>query len=307
MKLASAAVVLISFYYLGRTLYQYGIRVDPAILGASLTTILFAVVLVHYTGFVLMSWAWHLVLRFLGNRITLTECFYIIAKTQLAKYIPGNVFHYAGRHVLGAQIGVSQGDLITSVLYESVWYAFASILMGTGSLLLYSHAGFAWHTSLLAAGAVGGAFLFSAYVVVYLNKIKNLSVLSSANFFRFLRLSLFSISIYSLMLVLYSLVFWALGRQITLQEISFFPFAAAYCLSWVIGFITPGAPGGLGVREAVMVAVLSGSMEKPDILALAVIFRLATIIAEVLLFITTLFMPAGRGIEPAETNNEKIP
>ena len=52
--------------------------------------------------------------------------------------------------------------------------------------------------------------------------------------------------------------------------------------SWIAGFVTPGAPGGLGVREAAMVFI-GGRGTSPDVLLLlAVLFRLVTFAGDVL-------------------------
>jgi uncharacterized membrane protein YbhN (UPF0104 family) len=64
------------------------------------------------------------------------------------------------------------------------------------------------------------------------------------------------------------------------------PFAA-WCgwlaLAWVVGYVTPGAPGGLGLREAVLVLGLSPVVGDAEAMAVALAYRLVTIVADALL------------------------
>ena len=46
--------------------------------------------------------------------------------------------------------------------------------------------------------------------------------------------------------------------------------------AWIAGFVTPGAPGGLGVREAVMVIVGGASASAEHLLMLGVLLRAVT-------------------------------
>ena len=53
--------------------------------------------------------------------------------------------------------------------------------------------------------------------------------------------------------------------------------------------MTPGAPGGLGVREAVLVTLLTGAVLGPsESLLVAVLLRAVTIAGDLLFFLTSL-------------------
>jgi uncharacterized membrane protein YbhN (UPF0104 family) len=66
-----------------------------------------------------------------------------------------------------------------------------------------------------------------------------------------------------LLLLLWAVVIWLLGALsllflakafapgITVSQVGLF--AAIFAISWLVGFFTPFAPGGLGVREGIMV------------------------------------------------------
>lgn len=64
--------------------------------------------------------------------------------------------------------------------------------------------------------------------------------------------------------------------------------AGAVALSWLAGFILPGASAGLGVREATLFLLLSGSMGDATSLALAVLLRVATTLGDGVFFLAAL-------------------
>jgi len=67
---------------------------------------------------------------------------------------------------------------------------------------------------------------------------------------------------------------------------------AAYAFSWVAGFLVPGAPGGLGVRESVLIFLLRDSVPAGDAVLGAVLFRIVTLLGDVLFFCTSLIPQA---------------
>ncbi len=57
---------------------------------------------------------------------------------------------------------------------------------------------------------------------------------------------------------------------------------AGFALAWTAGLVVPGAPGGIGVFEAVLLLRLSGSVPEAPLLAVALSYRLATTAADLL-------------------------
>ena len=64
-------------------------------------------------------------------------------------------------------------------------------------------------------------------------------------------------------------------------------FIGVNSIAWVAGFITPGASGGIGIREIVIVALLTPYITQPKALVLAIILRLVTICGDLLSFLIT--------------------
>ena len=74
----------------------------------------------------------------------------------------------------------------------------------------------------------------------------------------------------------------------------------AWSASWLAGYVAPGPPGGLGVREATLIFALSGWMGQPESIALSMAMRLASIAGDVTLWLVSL-TPAF-GVMAGETN-----
>jgi len=80
---------------------------------------------------------------------------------------------------------------------------------------------------------------------------------------------------------LYALVLFAIGAGfwLTAHALLGVPFddllvyAGAFSAAWVVGVVAVFAPGGLGVREAMLVAILHGRLGSADALVLAAVSR----------------------------------
>jgi uncharacterized membrane protein YbhN (UPF0104 family) len=59
-------------------------------------------------------------------------------------------------------------------------------------------------------------------------------------------------------------------------------YMAAFAIAWLAGLLAVYAPGGLGVREAVLVALLSGRIGAGNALVVAAASRLILILVDVL-------------------------
>jgi uncharacterized membrane protein YbhN (UPF0104 family) len=76
--------------------------------------------------------------------------------------------------------------------------------------------------------------------------------------------------------LLFGLAFWLMARalfDVPVDEI--LRYAGVFAAAWVAGFVVVIAPGGLGVREAVIVALLQGSLGEAEAIVLATASRIA--------------------------------
>ena len=83
--------------------------------------------------------------------------------------------------------------------------------------------------------------------------------------------------------LLYIICLCILGQPFTASL--FFQVGGLFILSWSIGFLTPGAPGGLGVREAIMLMFLNDVLSQNLLLTSAILYRIICIIGDCLVFL----------------------
>ena len=96
---------------------------------------------------------------------------------------------------------------------------------------------------------------------------------------------------FSIVLFFYACYFIGMGLicqilSVTMgfESLPFLLMTAIYASSWLIGYLMPGAPGGIGVREMVFILIGSPIIEQHHALVLIAAVRLISITAEVLLY-----------------------
>ena len=216
---------------------------------------------------VLLALAWRALLQGQGTAAGLRWSIRTHGVSQLSKYLPGNVMHLASRQLLGASAGVPHAVLARASLLELAGLASAGLLLSLPALPLVDDRLF-------------GGFTPAAGAVIMLLTLAAVRVIAGARTARVLGCHLLFLLVASLSFTTL-LVLLAPGAGGLLS----WPAACgAYAAAWLIGFVTPGAPAGLGVREAVLVMLLGGHAAEPDLLAAVVLSRAVTALGDTLFF-----------------------
>lgn len=230
--------------------------------------------------------------------ISKSNVIYIYCKTNLYKYLPGNIFHYIGRNQIAVEEGIDHLVLIYITFTEMVFLGIAGILT---SVIFAGDFTFEWIDKLnnkrvcfifVLAGAMVLIVLyrFNKTVkdtlnscVVQLRRIKTLTAI---------KLALAYFSIFIINGFLFVLILMSIGDG--MQGKLILPLIGLNALSWLIGFLTPGAPAGLGIREAVMTAFLTGIINEKNVLMAVILYRVVTIFGDIMAFI---FVSIMKGIK----------
>ncbi len=258
--------------------------------------ILLISILLQTMIFCYMTFPWLNLVRILsGKKISGKQALPIYTKSNLMKYIPGNVFQYVARNQLAAESHISHVDVALATMIDIGMSMLAPFLI---SLILMRH-----HIITLLSSYQNTFFMiFLAILVIFclafillrlkfwdqtkrycskyyrLLQKKTLLQLLAA-FLLYLLQSLFSIAVYAI--PLFGLI------SIPSEKIS--QFLGAYLFSWIIGFITPGSPGGIGVREAVMMLICGAFIDNSVIVSYVVMMRFISICADVVAFLFGFF------------------
>ncbi|BCG89492.1 hypothetical protein MesoLj113c_56020 [Mesorhizobium sp. 113-3-9] len=214
----------------------------------------------------LMAFGWQRLLRHLDVTVSRPWAIYAYAISQLAKYVPGNIFQFAGRQAIGLAAGIGNGPLAKSTVYELAIQAAAGILF-TPLVVPF-----------VAAGVPGwlGWVSFAAVLAVALWLAARTG---GADFAAAVAFYLTFIALAGLVFVAAFVLAGGSGDLMLYPAI-----AGAYVIAWLVGLITPGAPAGLGVREAVLLFMLGGISSGPVILLAVVIGRTVTVLGDLLFF-----------------------
>ena len=91
-----------------------------------------------------LALAWAVAVNSLGEpKIRFKNTLAVYGRSWLAKYLPGNVFHFAGRHILGRSVGLDHARLAAGLIYEAsgqIAVAGLLVLWGTAAYGLRSAA-----------------------------------------------------------------------------------------------------------------------------------------------------------------------
>jgi hypothetical protein len=242
---------------------------------ASLLPVLF---LLNILSILLGIYAWDFMLRnYSSDKFSFILSYYYFGKTEIAKYLPGNIFHIIGRQALASKVGISQIQMGKISLLWSLLLLAATLFSSTIFALLSQ--GIASYILLLMV--LGTAVSIILMIFLY----KSFSLISK------LKLNLLlSISLMLQGVMLASIIFY---QQEHFNLTLFFQCISIYIISWLIGFITPGASGGLGVREGTFIAIIN-FLHLPiasEIIVFSVLLvRLINILTDALLYLSTFML-----------------
>jgi glycosyltransferase 2 family protein len=196
------------------------------------------------------GFVWLAILKQLGV-VTRPAWASIFAQAQLAKYVPGSVWQYAGRLTLAQSHGIAVRPVATSLPLELAASAAAAAVF---SILLVG-----WW------GLVGVIVLFGALVVVDAKLPRDRAVL---------RAGVRATELYGAVWVLVGTSFWLTARAFVSVPSADVPrYFGAFATAWVVGLVAIYAPGGVGVREAILVGLLRGKTGSADAIVIAAASR----------------------------------
>ncbi len=174
--------------------------------------------------------------------------------SNIYKYLPGNIMHYVSRNILASKYDVSQKSIFQATVYEILLIVMTWIL-----------------------------FIVSAYTVRQGYSVVGIVILIAVAYL-FMKKGLSKIFLLSFVLITaYNSVFVALfaGYMKEPFSIELVDVALVQSISWLAGFLTPGAPGGVGIKEFVLIQT-SPVKWIEGLAIVAVIHRVVIVLTDVL-------------------------
>lgn len=278
-------------FFLGKTVYDnwseiVSIRLDNQ--GWSYLAIAVCFTLVSYS---FAGWIWSWILHEFNQSVNPVYLIRVYLRTNLAKYLPGNVWHYYGRITGLKSENVPLSKATLSVLIEPIFIAAAALLVAAVgnqiSEIFWEHTLIDYWQILLLVVAL--SILHPAFLNPLLRLVGKLNVVSEETdavkpeafiIKRYPLIPLFgAFCVVALRCVGFLFVLMAFNA-VSLHQ---FPIIInAFVLGWIASLFIPGVPGGIGIFEATAIAYLSNSFSTGIVISAVALYRVISIVAELL-------------------------
>jgi uncharacterized membrane protein YbhN (UPF0104 family) len=267
--------------------------------------ILILSLVLHLITFVFFSYVWSFIIGAFGYRVKLRHAFKISYIANLGRYIPGKIWPVFGMAYLARQLKINEESSVTSWAIAMI-FTLPSAFMAGAICVLFSpelfesgisgFAGTAFYLALLVI------FIISLILIVWpgavfslVNKILKRLKRPTINFNINIKTALFIYSGYVICWFAFGLAFWLFVSAITSSNnLPIIPSVASFIIAYQIGYLAFFAPGGIGVRELVLTAILAPYIG-PVAAGIAVAARIWNIIAEIIAATIAWFIKLSNG------------
>jgi uncharacterized membrane protein YbhN (UPF0104 family) len=233
--------------------------------------------------FIFFVIGWRELLRITGNRVGIRVAGFTWLAPNIGKYIPGKVFMVAGRIALLNRLGLRKGITVGNFIWENVILILAAMPFSLFVLLNYASA-FPYEiiTSTIC--------LLILVLLIALNPtVIQRAVNFLLNIFKKPPLTLalkrqailYLFVLYVIAWIFYGLsgitLAYALGIEDKVPPALLFN----VCIfSWLVGFISVITPGGLGIREGVLILMMNPYIPMSELMVFALLARMTWTITE---------------------------
>lgn len=275
-------ILTITLGFIGQTLNNHWQEILDIYLSskawACLTMALGVTLLAHIWS----AWVWAWIIQIFNQPIDKIWIVSVYLKTNIAKYLPGNVWHFVGRVRAIQSKGASTGIAVMSVILEP-------LLMAAAALILASFIGMEnriiqWSALFLVLVGIHPRILNPVLRVLSRSKLGKMDDSS-------VQIATATLNIYPFIPLLGEIVFVVmrgLGFILVLAALlpeasfSYLKIISYFSIAWLMGLVVPGAPGGLGVFEATALTLMTPTLPTAAILGSVAVYRLISTLAEIL-------------------------
>lgn len=212
---------------------------------------------------------------------------------NIGKYVPGKVFMVAGRVALLTTFGVRAATAASLIIWEHVILILAAMPFSLFILLNYSE----YYPLKIIVAVISVLFLL---LLISLNSEIIQSIINSLlKVFKkpplelvLQRKTVMSLFFFYLFIwIIYGfsgvILAYALGFGDKIPLLLLFN---VFIFSWLIGFISMITPGGIGVREGILILMIKPYVAMPEVIVFALLARMTWIITELVGVIAGLIL-----------------
>jgi hypothetical protein len=260
-----SGLALMGILFVGFRLHSYWLELDSSRITPMDWGGIIALSIIYGAANLLLAMAWWHLLQLLGANVNRIVSIRIYGVSQLAKYLPGNIFHLAGRQALGLAENIAGWILIKSLAFE------LGIIAVGGSMFGWLILPLKWNEFQVSTGMflqVGTCVLVSLMLAKLIGRHAMWAFVWQISFL------LISGSVFVVLLNIIS------GPEAIFAKDSV-TIGAAFIVAWLVGLVTPGAPAGVGIREIVMFFLLKTIVSESDLLLTILLSRIFTVFGDI--------------------------
>jgi len=282
-RLIKHIAIIIALTFLGSLIWKYFDEISKFHWKLNYFYLVLSVLLLSLLFFI-GSWGWMLILHRLRVRISFKRSMEIWVASIIGKYIPGKVWFVLGRIYLGQKLGISKTKMSLAIFLEIILMQSSGVMFFFASFLL-------WEQRTLLQQIWPFMIIFWVLTIVVMQPAVLQRIVNPL--LRILKKEEISIDISNkdifLLLSFYFFFWFCSGVGIYFLTRSLYPISisavpiisGSWAISTVLGFMVFVVPGGLGVREGVIVFLLSGFIPAYVALLVAISSRILLTILEI--------------------------
>jgi len=219
------------------------------------------------------------VVQSIGKSMDFWTCFRIYNITQLGKYIPGNIWHFVGKAAAYRNQSFNLSNVRDALIIENVWLVLSAFVYGLILLVVFEHE------------LVLRLFFSQIYLAILLALLLPLSFVLAQKLLKIDFRKIFSHHGMNLRIAAIQIFVWTflcLGFAVLTMpflpnEACIFSVMGLYAIAYSIGFVTPFAPAGLGIREGVLAFGLAPLIPLEVIIIVSMANRVLYLLVEIIL------------------------
>lgn len=291
-RLVAGILLILILYFVGQYLYDQWLQIRDHTMEVNGWRLLIGQIGI-LIGLNILPFASWVNLIYLGYKVPFLTVWRIFYTTNLTKYLPGSVWAYPGRAYMYQESNVPVEQSFSAIFWEIVLNIVSAVIVAVFSVRIV--------LDIIPASALIGVLLlliFGGIGVVVILQVFFHKDLRPAVFGPFIQrlqrpeLRLKSWQIANIVLLYLSC--WVVsGLGFAQVVLAFSPtfepswwieLPGVYMLGWLAGYIVLIAPGGVGVRDAVVVVAMSTLIETPLPFVVTILSRIMWTGGEVLFF-----------------------
>jgi uncharacterized membrane protein YbhN (UPF0104 family) len=274
-------IIIAIIYFIGRLIWID--RIEIILYFKNAKPLFYYSVAALSTFLCIQAWIWLNLLNSPDRQIGTFRGITVYVYSQFAKYLPGAVWNLVGRMMLAQKHGATRVSQLRSIYYENVLLVCVALVYG---IFLFEKLNvIGWPIFLLFCALIGLFYLFYNTGMRWSDRVMHRFWPKLLNTqLQYPRRKFFSYFLYYMVShLVMGFAFWLLLRSFGVVNVDIWEATGTFALAWLLGLISP-LPGGIGLREGAITYLLSLQMDLELAYRIAIIARLWSLFAEILLF-----------------------